>query len=157
MNMRRVATGALLVFFGTALAFAHPGTQEQGRFSVAGLNDAEAEAFFVLFRDAIATGDKKKVASLVNYPIRVSLKSGRGQTIGNSAEFIRSYDRIFYAEFKAIATKTDVRELWAKSSGVAMPRGEIWFSGIVKNAKRPEKYAIKIIAINGSIRSSVAR
>src|SRR5258705_3375330 len=100
--MRRVATGVLLALFGTALAFAHPGTEEQGRFSVAGLNDGEVEAFFVSFRDAIATGDKRKVASLVSYPIRVSLKSGRRQKIGNSAEFIRSYDRIFDDEFRAI-------------------------------------------------------
>jgi hypothetical protein len=108
----------------------------------------------VLFRDAIATGDKKKVASLVSYPLRVSLKSGRRQKIGNSAEFIRSYDRIFDDEFRAIITKTAVKDLWAKSSGVAMPKGEIWFSGITKNAKRPESYTIKIIAINGPIRSS---
>jgi hypothetical protein len=43
------------------VAFAQPVIQEQGRFSVAGLNDGEVEAFFVLFREAIATSDKKRL------------------------------------------------------------------------------------------------
>jgi hypothetical protein len=149
--MKRVAVVIPLVLFCIALTFADPLIQEQDRFSVAGLNDGEVEAFFVSFREAIAKGDKKKVASLMSYPIKVTLKSGRRQKIGNSFEFVRSYDRIFYDEFKAVITKTEVKDLWAKSSGVAMPTGEIWFSGIV-NANRPESYSIKIIAINGPIR-----
>jgi hypothetical protein len=151
--MKRVAVVIPLVFFCIASAFAYPLIQEQGRFSVAGLNDDEVEAFFVSFGEAIATGDKKKVASLMSYPIKVNLRTSRRQKIGSSLKFIQSYDRIFNDEFKAVITKTDVKDLWAKSSGVAMPRGEVWFSGIAKKANRPESCSIKIITINGPIRS----
>jgi hypothetical protein len=151
--MKRVVIVIPLVLFCIALAFGYPLIKEQDRFSVAGLNDGEVEAFFVSFREAIATEDKKKVASLMSYPIKVTLKTGRRQKIGNDLEFIQSYDRIFSDEFKALIKKTELKDLWAKSSGVAMPRGELWFSGIAKNAKRPESYSIKIIAINGPIRS----
>lgn len=152
--MKRVAVSVAMIFFCIALALAHSVVQEQGRFSAAGLNDREVEAFFVSFKEAIATGDKKKVASLINYPIRVTLTSGRRKRIGRAADFIREYDRVFDAEFRRLIAKTEVKDLWAKSDGVAMPSGEIWFSGIALNPKRPETYRIKIIAINGAVRSS---
>ena len=154
MKMKRVAIGFQLVFFCAALALSHPVVQEEGRFSVAGLdNDSEVEGFFISFKEAIVRRDKKKVASLVSYPIRVNLDSGRRTKIDNAAGFIRAYDRIFDAEFRRVIARTDVKDLWAKWSGVAMPRGEIWFNGIVKNVRHPERYTIKITAINGPIRS----
>jgi hypothetical protein len=152
--MRRVAISFLPGFFCVALALAQPAFQERGRFSVAGLdNDSEVEQFFISFKEAIAKGDKRKVASLVSYPIMVNLANGRRTKIGNVADFVRAYDHIFDAKFKRLIATTEVKDLWAKYSGVAMPGGEIWFNGIVRNVKRPERYVIKITTINRPIRS----
>jgi len=93
---------------------------------VAGLDDREAEQFFTSFKEAIVKGDKKKVASLVSYPIRVNLVSGRRTKLKNAPDFIRTYDRIFDAQFKQLILGTDVKDLWAKWSGVATPSGELW-------------------------------
>ena len=122
--------------------------QEEGRFAAAALKESEVETFFISFREAIGSSDKKKVASLVSYPIKVTLASGARRTIRNRAEFIRAYDQIFHAEFRKLISKTQVADLWAKSAGVATPRGEIWFSGIGPD----DRYTIKIIAINGPMR-----
>ncbi len=125
--------------------------RQEGRFSAAGLKDQEVEIFFLSFRDAVSAGDKKKVASLVSYPIKATIAPGRRRTIRNQADFIRAYDQIFDEEFRQLIAKTEVKDLWARWTGVAMPRGEIWFSGIGRKKSR-DKYTIKIIAINGPIR-----
>ena len=151
--MKLVAITLQLILLSITTAFSHP-AQKEGRFSVAGLDDdREVEQFFVSFKEAIAKGDKKKVASLASYPIRVNLGSGRWKRIRNAADFISAYDRIFDDKFTRLILRTDVKDLWAKWSGVAMPRGEIWFNGILKDAKHPKKYTIKITAISGPIRS----
>jgi hypothetical protein len=152
--MKLVAIAFQLILFSTATGLSHPLAQKEGRFSVAGLDDdREVEQFFISFKEAIAKADKKKVASLVSYPIKVNLASGRWTKIRNAADFIRTYDRIFDDQFKRLILRTDVKDLWAKSSGVAMPSGEIWFNGIVKDANHLKKYTIRITTINGPIRS----
>lgn len=148
--MKRAVIGFTLVLACMAPVFALP--VKQDRFAVAGLNEQETVAFFASFKEAVAKGEKRAVAGMLSYPIRVTLKSGRRVRLVNSAAFIRAYDQIFYDEFKQLIAETKAEDLWAKSAGVATPRGEIWIAGIVKDSKNLDKYEIKIIAINGPIR-----
>ena len=74
--------------------------QQDGRFSAAGLNDQEVETFFLSFREAVSAHDKKKVASLIRYPIKVALSPGRKRTIRNQVDFVKAYDQIFDEEFR---------------------------------------------------------
>ena len=149
MNFIGIALQLTLV---CSFASAQIPASNEGRFSVAGLeDDREVEQFFVSFREGIANRDKKKVASLVSYPIRIKLTSGAAVKVRSSADFVRLYDRIFDAKFKRIIIGTDVKNLWAKSSGVATPGGEIWINGVIKNPKRPNKYTIKVTAINRAL------
>lgn len=149
--MKRVAIAFTLVLVWMASVFALP--TKQDRFAVAGLYEQETVAFFASFKEAVAKGEKRAVAGMLSYPIRVTFKSGRRARLANAAAFIRAYDQIFYDEFKQLIANTEAKDLWAKSAGVATPRGEIWIAGIVKNPKDPDNYVIKIIAINGPIRS----
>src|SRR5437660_565686 len=83
MKLTRAAICLQLIFLCTAMTLAHP---QQGRFSVAGLDsDREVEGFFLSFREAIAKGDEKTVASMVSYPIRVTLVSGQRKKIRSVA------------------------------------------------------------------------
>lgn len=146
--MTRLAIGVSLVLFA-GLALAHSHGQENERFAAAGLTNGEVETFYKDFREAISAGDKKKVASLVSFPVGVMLSSGAKRTIRNKADFVKSYDQIFDDEFRQLIAKTEVTALWARWTGVAMPRGEIWFAGVGKT----KPAVIKIITINGPIRS----
>jgi len=148
--MKRAAIGFTLVLACMASVFALP--IKQDRFAVAGLNEQQTVAFFASFKEAVAKSEKRTVAGMLSYPIRVTLKSGRRVRLANSAAFIRAYDQIFYDEFKQLIAETEAKDLWAKSAGVATPRGEVWIAGIVKDSKNPDKYEIRIIAINGPIR-----
>jgi hypothetical protein len=141
---------AAMVLFGV-FALAQGPAADEGKFSAAGLKNREVEQFFLSFKDAVAKGDKGAVASMVSYPVKVTLASGQRVTIRNRNQFMQRYNAIFDNAFKRVISQTKVDDLWAKSSGVAMPRGEIWLSGIIKNQKNPDMYEIKIIAINNAI------
>jgi hypothetical protein len=144
------ATFAAMVLFGVFVLAQGPAADE-GKFSAAGLKNREVEQFFLSFKEAVAKGDKGAVASMVSYPVKVTLASGQRVTIRNRNQFRQRYNAIFDNSFKRVISQTGVDDLWAKSSGVAMPRGEIWLSGIIKNQKNPDMYEIKIIAINNVI------
>jgi len=146
--MKRIAIviSLLLVLFATAFA------QDENRFAVAGLKEREVGVFFNSFKEAVAKADKRMVAGMVSYPIKLYLPSNRIVKIANSARFIRFYNQIFDEKFKRLIAETEFKDLWAKSSGVATPRGEIWINGIVKNPKFEDDYEIKITALNGPIR-----
>jgi hypothetical protein len=150
--MTRLTTCACLLLLCIGVALAHR-PQDEDRFAVAGLKDREVEEFYKEFREAVSAGDKKKVASLVSFPIKVTLASGKRRTIRAKADFVKLYDLIFDDTFRELIAKTEFADLWAKWSGVATPRGEIWINGIVKSAAKPDDYVIKIIAINNTWRS----
>ncbi len=148
--MKRVAITITLlsILFTAALSR----QQDENRFAVAGLKEREVEIFFNSFKEAVAKDDKRKIAAMVSYPIKVYLRSDRTVKIANSARFVKFYDRIFDQKFKDIIAATEFKDLWAKSSGVATPRGEIWINGIVKNPKFEDDYVIKVTALNGPMR-----
>lgn len=147
--MTRFAIRVSLLVLFVGLTLAHSRGQEDERFAAAGLRNGDVETFYKQFREAISAGDKRKVASLVSFPIKVTLSSGAKRTLRNKADFVKSYDQIFDDEFRQLIAKTEVTALWARWTGVAMPRGEIWFAGVGKT----KPVVIKIIAINGPIRS----
>ena len=144
MKRAAIATGLLCVLFAVTCA------QEQNRFAVAGVNEREVERFFTAFKEAVAKGQKQRVAAMVSFPISVPLASGRTVKMRNSARFVKLYDQIFDARFKQLIASTEFKDLWAKFSGVATPRGEIWINGVMLNSKLDE-YEIKITSINGPI------
>lgn len=143
--MKLTAT-LLLLLFASSVA------QQDNRFAVAGLKEREVEVFFNSFKEAVAKDDKARVAGLVSYPIKVYLASNRTVKISNGARFIKFYNQIFDQKFKDLIAATEFKDLWAKSSGVATPRGEIWINGIVRNPKFEDQYEIKITSLNGPIR-----
>jgi len=63
---------------------------------------------------------------------------------------VREYDSIFDKAFKEMISQTKEEDLWARWTGVATPRGEIWLNGI-DDRRQPGKYEIKLTAINGVI------
>ncbi len=150
MRQTTIAISLVLILF--PMVFAQPSQQDENRFAVAGLKDREVEVFFNSFQEAIAKGDKRKVAAMLSYPLHARLSSGRSVEIVNKARFIKLYGQIFDNKFKQLIAQTEFKDLWAKFSGVATPRGEIWINGIMKNRTSVDDYVIKITTLNGPIR-----
>ena len=146
--MKRIAIAITLLLASFATAFA----QDENRFAVAGLKEHEVEVFFNSFKEAVAKGDKRRVARMVSYPLVAELSSNRTVKISSPARFIKLYDRIFDDKFKQLIAQTEFKDLWANYSGVATPGGAVWINGIMKNRTDVDKYEIKITTLNGPIR-----
>ena len=99
-------------------------------------------------QQAIDKGDKQAVTSMISYPVVVFINFRR-QVIKTESSFLKNYDLVFDKRLKDFLLGSKVEELWSKSDGVATSGGEIWFSGVAKDPQHPDKYEIKIIAING--------
>jgi hypothetical protein len=146
------ASLAILLCFLSAYAERVGQDWENERFAAAGVREQKVEAFFTTLKEAVASNDKKAVASLVSYPVTATLAFGRRTKIRSKTDFIRFYDQIFHDDFKQLIADTKLNQLWARTAGVAMPRGEIWFAGVQRSPRDSDQYQIKIIAINGLIR-----
>jgi hypothetical protein len=149
--MKRLILSTLMVTFVCGSSWSRA-SAVQGKYAAAGLeDDREVEQFFISFKNAVAKRDREQVAAMIAYPIRVRLPSGRRTIIKTRASLIRRYDAIFDAAFRKVIADTNVEDLWARWSGVAMPAGEIWFNGLSKG-RHSEHYELKITAINGKVR-----
>jgi len=104
---------------------------------------APYRAFLDQLKQAVASGDKKAVASLVAYPLRTKL-AGVNRTVQSSARFIAMYDAIMTDKVRAAVEKQTYATLFANAEGVSIGDGAIWFSAI------DTQDTIRIIAINGS-------
>ena len=112
---------------------------------------AEARAFLVHFQAAVARDDRKSVASMAHYPLRVQLK-GRPTLLKTSASLLHNYPNIFTPAVKNAIKSQSVACLAYASTGYTQERGsatsfaigngEVWFNS------ESEDGPLKIITIN---------
>jgi len=127
---------AILVLSSLALA------QKVNKYEVAGIDDAAAvEKFFHNLQEAMARGDRVRIASMVSYPITVMI-AGRKVRLRNRAEFLRRYNVAINLRVKQAVAGQNVENLFVNYQGVMIGDGEIWFN------QPSRSKLIKIIAIN---------
>jgi hypothetical protein len=139
--------------------FAQNLEKDNGRFGIAGVNDdKEVKDLYLEFQKAVATDDKKVVASMMYYPLRVYFptdclkKSYR--LIKTEKAFLKVYDKIFDEKLKELIAQINVesnKDIWARYEGISVGRGDIWI-GVYCYQRRCEdkKYFIKIRTIHGN-------
>ncbi len=117
-------------------------------FSVAGLEKEEVGAFFRTLKEAAARDDRRKVASLVAYPLTVQLQ-GQPVTLKDAADFVARYPALMNAYVREAVAAAEMERLFVNWQGVRIGRGAIWFGGVSLDDQAEEhNYAIKIVAIN---------
>ena len=99
---------------------------------------AKAKAFLVELRHAVKQDDRKKVASMVRYPLTVS--GGKRRTIRTRAQFVSGYAGIITGAVKQSVLNQDPECLFGNDRGAMIGRGSVWFE------ERPAGFAI--FAIN---------
>lgn len=97
--------------------------------------------FFDRLKQAVASGDKPTVATMVDYPFQARI-GGKAVKIRDASHFVADYDQIVTAKVKQALAKQDYANLFANWQGVMVGDGEIWFAEVGTPPK------LKITAIN---------
>jgi hypothetical protein len=86
----------------------------------------EATSFFQKFQLAIKDGDREDVASLIRYPLRVTLK-GHKALIRNRWELLRNYDAVFDNAVRCAIANGRQSDVWGNWQGFTVDAGPIWW------------------------------
>ncbi|NIF58021.1 hypothetical protein F3J27_00880 [Enterobacter sp. Ap-916] len=103
-------------------------------------------AFFDNFKTQIAAQNKAEVAKLISYPIKIAL-AGKKVQIKTPQQFIKNYDAIFTPDLVAVVNAQKYQDLFANYQGLAIGKGQIWFSGICQD-NQCKKSTVLVIGIN---------
>ena len=120
------------------------GNQSAPVFSIAGTSEEKARAFLLALQAAVAASDKRKVASMVRYPV-IARAANRDARFKTPAALVASYDKIFTAPLKKVIADARTECLFTNWKGVMIHDGEIWMG-----AGRTGD--LRIIRINGTKR-----
>jgi hypothetical protein len=99
----------------------------QNRYAIAGVHDDETiHRRAYQFWKAVQLGDRKTVASLLEYPIEVRLPAGMVR-LRRPADLIARYDRIFTDRFRERIANAMPRNMFSKANGIMLGDGQVWF------------------------------
>lgn len=92
--------------------------REDKCYEVTGSYD-EYASLFARFRKALVGNDRRSVADLVDYPLKVNTESGSEHVpqkpVANAAELLRRYDQIFHPAFVKMIARVEPRNIWCRS------------------------------------------
>lgn len=96
------------------------------------------------FKDAVRAGDKKLVASMMEYPVRVNLSESDHRMVHSPSQFIKIYDVLFDECYESVILSSFGRYLFGDATGnIALGSGKVWFNRdgriVTLNALRPHE------------------
>ena len=97
-----------------------------GRYALIDGDDELIHRRALAFQQAVRRGDKKAVAALLTYPMRVNSASGR-KRVRSPAEFVARYDAIFSSSYRDAILRAIPRAMFVRDQGVMLGDGEVWF------------------------------
>jgi hypothetical protein len=98
------------------------------RYAIAGVADDEAlEAKVQKWRNAVLSGNKQLVASMIKYPISISVNA-KHRDLVNAAQLIANYDAVFTSDFVSSIRSAVPHNMFARADGVMLGEaGDVWF------------------------------
>ena len=111
-------------------------------FTDAGTDAARVTAFLKCLQSSVSLGNRLKVASLVQFPLKAWI-DGEETVIESESEFQARYGRIFDEALKKAIAEARVETLTVNQQGVTFDNGRLWFRPVAAR-----KNALKIVAIN---------
>ena len=119
-----------------------PADRPSHNFQVAGIDDpASVTVFLRTLKTAVAHNDRKKVASLIDFPI-IARVHGKSEHVKSASQFVRWYPQIFNPHVKKAVAAQQAKDLFVNWRGVMIGDGEIWFGPAVKGGR------LQIFAVN---------
>ncbi len=127
---RGVCAGATEEFFyeQEGLMIAEPNDEGSGcdLHILNGNMDKEAFIrFYYAFKRAVASGDHKTVAGMVNYPLTVSRKKGQIR-LKRPSDLVARYHEVFAESVLRVISKQKISRLFCRDQGIMFGNGEVW-------------------------------
>ena len=122
------------------LAFAWLATAAQPTAAADGIADADAQAFLTSLQTAVRSDDRRRVAKLVHYPLRVNRAAAASagsaapppRNVANAAAFVQGYGTIFTPKVREAVLRQDPAKLFRNAQGAMIGNGEVWFAGVCR-------------------------
>ncbi|MCR8842210.1 hypothetical protein NQ117_00790 [Paenibacillus sp. SC116] len=110
-------------------------------YEVAGIDDPEEFiAYLNKLKKEVRANNKKVVAHLISYPLRVN-KDGKATLIKTKKQFIAKYDQIITKQVKKKLLEQDPDNVFVRDVGVSIGEGTMWVSQF---GKKIAVYAINL-------------
>ena len=101
---------------------------------------SEARSFLARLQRIVKTGDKKRFAALIRYPIRV-LDGNHSIEVPTPSDFVDKYSSILTSDVKHAILAQSATCLFGNGQGIMVGKGQLWF-------QREANGDMKIITIN---------
>ncbi len=95
---------------------------------------AKAQSFLKQLQTAVAIDNRLKVASLIGYPLEVSV-GGRSITIRNDSELQANYSKVFDATLQQAIAGATVDTMSTGENGLVLDKGRLVISPVGKHLK----------------------
>ncbi len=136
-----------LIVFGSCCALAREQTSSDQGWSDSTVDDAfggetaaKARAFLTALRAEVRMDDRKKIASVVAYPLWVFIGEEK-RIVRNRSEFLARYEDVIAPHVKDAILKQSVPCLFGNYQGAMIGQGEVWF-------QEQRNGAFRIISVN---------
>lgn len=100
----------------------------------AAVEPAKAQSFLKQLQTAVAIDNRLKVASMIGYPLEVSV-GGRSMTLRNDSELQANYSKVFDAALKQAIAGATVEALSTGENGLVLDKGRLVISPVGKHLK----------------------
>jgi hypothetical protein len=114
--------------------------QSAPAFSDIGATSEQVDAFLITLKKAAASDDRRKVASMIRYPIAAWTGSKRA-IFRTPGALLASYELVFTARLQKTIADARTECLFTNSQGAMIHDGEVWFNGFRTGA-------LEIVTIN---------
>lgn len=102
--------------------------------------------FLIGLQIAVVTGDRSRVARIVDYPLEVRIGDEQA-TLRKADELVGRYEDLFTPEVVEAIERQTYGTLFANDQGVMIGDGQVWFGAVCDEASCAEP-RIRIIALN---------
>ena len=100
-------------------------TSQSQDFATAGTTKAAAHSFLQDLQQSVASGNKREVAELMHFPLRIN-RNGHTSLIMSQGAFIRQYERVITPHVRQVILHQQPKDLFVNSQGVMLGSGEVW-------------------------------
>jgi hypothetical protein len=86
----------------------------------------QAVAVFEAFQKAVTSDERKAVASMIRFPLRVRL-GGKKTLIRDKSQLLRHYDSVFDSSVKCAIARAKKTQVRGNSQGFTVADGVVWW------------------------------